>query len=78
MLLFHKKMKKEGHLWDVSNSIPLLVKRSAFASLFIWALVIISGRMIAYNWFDCDIQPQPDWVNFLASCELNAYEMELF
>ncbi len=76
MLLFHKKMKKEGHLWDVSNSIPLLVKRSAFASLFLWALVIISGRMIAYNWFDCDIQPQPDWVNFLASCEPTVYELE--
>ena len=65
-------------LWDASDSIPASVKRSALVSLVLWALVIISGRMIAYNWFDCDIQPQPNWVNFLASCELNAYEMELF
>jgi len=26
------------------------------------------GRMIAYNWFDCDHQPQPEWVNWLAGC----------
>ena len=78
MFLFHRKMKQEGHLWDESDSIPASVKRSALVSLVLWALVIISGRMIAYNWFDCDIQPQPNWVNFLASCELNAYEMELF
>jgi hypothetical protein len=24
--------------------------------------------MIAYNWFDCDRQPQPDIINFLTSC----------
>jgi hypothetical protein len=30
--------------------------------------VIVAGRLIAYNWFDCDIQPQPDWVNWLAGC----------
>ena len=78
MFFFHRKMKQEGHLWDASDSIPKSVKRSAFVSLLLWALVIISGRMIAYNWFDCDIQPQPNWVNFIASCELNVNEMELF
>jgi hypothetical protein len=25
--------------------------------------------MIAYNWFDCDRQPQAAIVNFLTSCE---------
>jgi hypothetical protein len=24
--------------------------------------------MIAYNWFDCDRQPQPAIINFLAGC----------
>jgi hypothetical protein len=24
--------------------------------------------MIAYNWFDCDRQPQPAWVNWAAGC----------
>ena len=30
--------------------------------------IIVSGRMIAYNWFDCDRQPQPAIINFLTSC----------
>jgi len=28
--------------------------------------------MIAYNWFDCDKQPQRHIINVLASCELDA------
>ena len=39
-------------------------------SLFAWACIVFAGRMIAYNWFDCDIQPQPDLVNWLAGCVL--------
>jgi cyanate permease len=37
-------------------------------SLSLWIGVVFSGRMIAYNWFDCDRQPQPDVINFLTSC----------
>ena len=32
------------------------------------AVVIVAGRFIAYNWFDCDIQPQSDFVNWFAGC----------
>ena len=31
-------------------------------------MIIFAGRMIAYNWFDCDRQPQPGWVNWAAGC----------
>jgi len=41
-------------------------------SLALWISVVFSGRMIAYNWFDCDRQPQPDVVNFLTSCVVPA------
>ena len=30
--------------------------------------IVFCGRMIAYNWFDCDRQPQAAIVNFLTSC----------
>ena len=30
------------------------------ASLVLWAVIIVAGRMIAYNWFDCD-KPQSRW-----------------
>jgi hypothetical protein len=39
-------------------------------SLASWATVIVMGRMIAYNWFDCDQQPQPAFVNWAAGCVL--------
>jgi hypothetical protein len=31
-------------------------------------LIIVAGRMIAHNWFDCDIQPQPAFINWAAGC----------
>jgi len=34
----------------------------------VWATIVVAGRLVAYNWFDCDIQPQPGWVNWAASC----------
>jgi hypothetical protein len=43
-------------------------------SLALWIGVVFSGRMIAYNWFDCDRQPQPDIINFLTSCIPTAAE----
>jgi IS1 family transposase len=37
--------------------------------LVLWIGIVFSGRMIAYNWFDCDRQPQTALVNFLTSCD---------
>ncbi|MEO1955148.1 MAG: DUF6644 family protein [Gammaproteobacteria bacterium] len=75
-LFFHKRMSKEAKNWDKDSLIPTTMKVSAVASLFVWSLVIISGRLIAYNWFDCDRQPQTEWINFLTSCvvEYQLYE----
>lgn len=70
-LFFHKRMSKEAKIWDDNSSIPRSMKNSAITSLVLWSLVIISGRMIAYNWFDCDRQPQPRWINELTSCEVD-------
>ena len=37
-------------------------------SLTAWAAVVVAGRMMAYNWFDCDIQPQSAFINWAAGC----------
>ena len=73
---FHKTMNRESKTWDKDSHIPFVMKFSAVSSLGLWSLVIISGRMIAYNWFDCDRQPQSEIINFLASCivETEFYE----
>ncbi len=68
---FHRRMSKEAKVWDKDTSIPSSMKNSAITSLVLWSSVIISGRMIAYNWFDCDRQPQPKWINTLTSCEVD-------
>jgi len=68
---FHRRMSKEAKVWDKDSSIPRSMKNSAITSLVLWSSVIISGRMIAYNWFDCDRQPQPRWINELTSCEVD-------
>jgi hypothetical protein len=73
--LFHRQMKREGRNWDEGKSIPKSVHLKAAASLVIWSGVIISGRMIAYNWFDCDRQPQPEWVNWAAGCIVDLNQM---
>jgi hypothetical protein len=68
---FHRRMSKEAKIWDKDSSIPSSMKNSAMTSLVLWSSVIITGRMIAYNWFDCDRQPQPKWMNTLTSCEVD-------
>ena len=73
--LFHRQMKLEGLKWDEAKSIPKSVHLKAAASLVLWSGVIISGRMIAYNWFDCDRQPQPEWVNWAAGCIVDLNQM---
>jgi len=69
--LFHRRMSKEAITWDINSSIPNSMKNRAITSLVLWATVVITGRMIAYNWFDCDMQPQPKWINTLTSCEVD-------
>ena len=47
--LFHREISLKGEGWDQNMNIPSSVKLKASLSLGIWSLVIISGRMIAYN-----------------------------
>lgn len=54
--------------WDLAEVAPKAARRAGIASLILWALIVVFGRMIAYNWFDCDIQPQSAFVNFVAGC----------
>jgi len=68
ILIFHSRVFPGVAKWD-TDAIPPKVARVAGAlSLVLWVCIIFSGRMIAYNWFDCDRQPQPAIINFLTSC----------
>ena len=56
------------HEWGDAALPPPAAQFAGYASLVLWSGVIISGRLVAYNWFDCDIQPQPDFINWAAGC----------
>jgi len=68
--IFHSGIHKRVVDWDLDAVPPRAARVAGVCSLMLWALIVVSGRMIAYNWFDCDKQPQPHWVNVAAGCEV--------
>lgn len=68
--LFHSRIHKRVKEWDIDPAPPRAARVAAVVSLFAWAIVVVTGRMVAYNWFDCDIQPQSAIVNWAAGCVL--------
>jgi hypothetical protein len=58
--------------WGVAPEPPKRARVAGAASLVLWACIIVTGRMIAYNWFDCD-KPQPRWVQVATGC---SYQVE--
>jgi hypothetical protein len=67
--IFHSHVFPSVVGWDGKGVPPRAARTAGALSLALWIGVIFSGRMIAYNWFDCDRQPQPDIINFLTSCD---------
>jgi hypothetical protein len=68
---FHVRAERTIAAWDTGTTIPRRARLAGAASLVLWAAIVIAGRMIAYNWFDCDRQPQPEFINWAASCPPN-------
>jgi hypothetical protein len=48
---FHLTTYKSVAAWDRDARTPLSAKVAGVASLGLWAGIIVSGRLIAYNWF---------------------------
>lgn len=64
---FHRTVFRTVGEWDRAARPPARARRAAVASLVLWAGIVIAGRMIAYNWFDCDI-PQGPFITWAAGC----------
>lgn len=65
--LFHSGVYRQVGEWDRDRRLPRKARFAGAASLVLWACIIIAGRFIAYNWFDCD-KPQTPSVRWLAGC----------
>ncbi len=53
--------------WDEAPVLPRRAKIAGAFSLALWAAIIFLGRMIAYNWFDCDTV-QSAFIDSIAGC----------
>jgi hypothetical protein len=51
-LYFHKTIYRRVLDWDTDAVPPRRAKVAGAASLFLWSVVVVCGRMQAYNWFD--------------------------
>lgn len=67
--LFHRRMRAADAQpgWDRAVTAPPALRLGAGLSLCFWALVVICGRLIAYDWFDCSGEP-PAAIAALAGC----------
>lgn len=65
--VFHNGVHKHVAEWGLGRVPPRKARLAGAASLFLWAVIIVCGRMIAYNWFDCDMKPRPV-VEWAAGC----------
>ena len=66
--VFHNTVYRRVAEWDLAPVPPRRARVAGGLALVLWAVIIMSGRMIAYDWFDCHRQPQPAIVNLLAGC----------
>ena len=66
--LFHRQGLDRVAEWDNDPVPPRRARIAGGLALALWAAMIVSGRMIAYDWFDCSRQPQPAIINLLEGC----------
>jgi hypothetical protein len=69
--LFHRHMRASVTSWDSAALPPLRTRAAAGLSLALWSGVIVTGRFIAYDWFDCG-EPNPAWIDAFVGCTNSA------
>jgi hypothetical protein len=52
VLYFHSGIYLKVAEWGRSPRPPSKARLAGAVSLILWALIVVAGRMIAYNWFD--------------------------
>jgi hypothetical protein len=66
--LFHGRIHRRVAEWQHDTKPPRAARLAGAVSLAAWAGIIVAGRLIAYNWFNCDIQPQSALINWASNC----------
>lgn len=50
--LFHVGIERTVAQWDLAPSTPRAAKIAGAVSIAVWSIVVVSGRFVAYNWFE--------------------------
>ena len=66
--LFHKRMNESVSSWDTDIKAPSRLRNGAMLSLAFWSIIVVCGRFIAYDWFDCDTADMSGLMSSLAGC----------
>ena len=66
-LLFRNQMRASDKSWDLDPKPPKRIRVGAGLSLLFWAGVVITGRSIAYDWYDCH-KELPYFMYWVAGC----------
>jgi hypothetical protein len=69
--LFRRHMAASVPTWDTDRVPPRRTRIGAALSLSLWAGVIVTGRFIAYDWFDCG-NDNPAFIDWAAGCVASA------
>ncbi len=66
-LLFRRAVRNTDARWDDGTRAPQRLRWGAGLSLTFWAGVVVCGRTIAYDWFDCH-KALPNFMYWAAGC----------
>lgn len=72
IVVFHFRVQRSLPTWDNNPRPPIAARLSAMISITSWILVIMFGRYIAYDWFDCG-KALPHWVNVAEACAISEH-----
>jgi uncharacterized membrane protein len=65
--LFRARLRAAAGTWDRDARAPRRLRIGAALSLGLWAGVVVTGRAIAYDWFDCT-KDLARWLYWAAGC----------
>ena len=68
ILLFHRHVQRTIEQWDSLKTPPAMARLSAALSLSAWIGIVILGRMIAYDFLNCEKLDPNGLLSTLASC----------
>ena len=74
---FRARMQASAYSWDLDPKPPRHIRLGAAISIGLWAGVVVTGRTIAYDWFDCH-KELPFAIYWAAGCvdEMAAFASE--